>query len=914
VVGETPNLAARLQALAEPDTMLVSDATHRLIQHRFNCASIGPVDVKGFDQPLDVYQANSESSVSSLSADITQAHLTPLVGRTREIGILDELWSQTLQNNGRTVFVQGEAGIGKSRLVAEIADRVDPASGYLLASRCSPYLTHSALHPIFELFRELLDLSVDDTESSMLVKLESILDPEISQKEKIRDFATTLFCAQQIGSHESTQKAQTGSLPFDAIVSLVLALSEDKPVLFILEDLHWVDPSTMEFLSLLINQMPLVRILIIVTARPEFRPEWMLRSHATQLTLDRLSDSDAEDIVRARTAGLGLSVEVRKALVENSDGVPLFIEELTQSVIEHQKAIEPTIKSDFPRKSERLEIPVTLRDSLMARLDRMGGAKVVAQFASAIGRQFSYSMLVAVANAKETDLRSALESLVEAELFYQRGVPPNAEYVFKHSLIQGIAYESLLNSKRVEYHGRIANKIVEEFPEQIHTHPELIARHYTLGANPERAVHYWKLASEQNLQRAAYVEAAHHAQEGLRLVDRLEPGAYREETELSLYMDLGAALSATQGYATADVEKAFQNALKISERLSIGATPFDLLRGMHTVFLIRGPLGRAVELGEKMLAIAEREGHTANLIKATRCLGWTHCCQGNWSYGQGLIRQSLSLYNKASTREYTRRNVSDPGGVGTVNLAWSEWFMGKVDTAVVHVNEAIQLARDIDHPFTLAYALCMSSAVYQCRRQPNAVLPLVDEAMEIASNGNYRYWTGWGSSMKGWALAQLDSPSAGIRLITDGLSIYRSTGARLFEPHILCMLSEQLNLQGKHDQAIELLDGAMRIEKDHECAFFSAETRRILGIVYASRGDEKIAREYLHESQKISRFQGAKSLELRAAFSLAQLFGRNGVGDSENVELRVLLDSLDEGNGTTEVKEAEGLLHQVSTQ
>lgn len=874
VIGETPNLAARIQGLAKPDSILISATTYRLIRNSISCQSVGSHALKGYPDPVLIYQILSDQPSGKTVGESPERDLAPLTGRDWDLERVRQIWSQAKVGSGGILLVQGEPGIGKSRLVREVKRLPEVEEYCVIECRCSPYFSNSALQPVVEMFRVLIDVSVDDTEETVVQRLQTKLGSGVHLPESVHELATILLVSQKRPVDELARPRERQRLqPFEAIVAFLLGLAEQKPALFIVEDLHWVDPSTSQLLGLLVDQVPLARMLVLATARPEFRPEWLTRSHTNQLTLGRLTMSQSEAIVAAITQDRPLPDVVRRLLVAKTDGVPLFIEELTQAVLELEAhAGSQELRTAFS-DVEKMLIPETLRDSLMARLDRLGDCKPIAQLAAVIGRNFSYRLLSRVAKFERQKIENGLAQLVKAELLYQKGMPPEAIYQFKHSLIQEIAYHSLLTPTRREFHRRIADAIGETEPHLAHIHPELIARHYTLAGDEQKAVRYWAQASVLALQRSADIEAAAHAREGLRILGGLEEGRTRDELGLSLHLTLGASLSATEGDAIAEVGREYNAALELCKRLDAKSDLFPILRGIHAFYLLRGPLDRATDHARQLLDVATESEDLVALTEARRCLGWTLFCSGSMCEGRQLLQQAIALYDQGLAIEQRRHDVHDAGGVGLINLAWVNWFLGYAEQALLCSRSAISLARQVDHPFTLGYALCMGAAVHQCRNEPDEVYSLTEEVLSLSSEQGFRYWMAWGTSLQGWALAQGRDQQRGGRLIQEGLTNYRLTEATLFEPYILCMLAESVRDRGEQKSSLPLILQAVEIERQRGNCFFAAETHRLLGETLWNLGDEIKAMEEFSRSLEIARGQQAKPLELRTLDSLLAIGG-----------------------------------------
>jgi len=522
-LGETPNLAARLQSLTAPDTLAISDTTHRLVQGYVRGDDLGLHRLKGVETPMRVYRVVGESAAQSRLDVAGGTGLTPLVGREHEVGLLRERWAQSQDGLGQVVLLSGEAGIGKSRLVRVLTEHVADAGTLRLTLRCSPYHTNSAFYPVIQHLQRLLPWHRDESPAARLDTLEQALRTAgLPLEEGVPLLAALLtlpvperYPPLTLSLQRQKQKTQ------EALVAWLLAEATQQPVLAVWEDLHWADPSTLELLDLLLDQVPATRLLLVLTARPEFRPPWVPRSYVTPLTLTRLTRPQSEEMVLRVAGGKPVPAEVLAQIVAKTDGIPLFVEELVKTILESGLVQEEAGRYVLTGPLPPLAIPATLQDALMARLDRLAPVKDVAQLGAVLGREFAYELLRAVAPLDEATLQQALIRLVDAELFYQRGLPPRASYVFKHALIQDAAYQSLLRSRRQQVHRRIAQVLEERFPETAETQPELLAHHYTEAGLGAQAIPYWQRASRRASERSAYVEAIAHLTKGLELLESL---------------------------------------------------------------------------------------------------------------------------------------------------------------------------------------------------------------------------------------------------------------------------------------------------------------------------------------------------------------------------------------------------------
>jgi predicted ATPase/class 3 adenylate cyclase len=611
-LGDTPNVAARLQGLTAPNTLVISAATSQLLGGFFACQSLGAQLLKGFAQPLEVYQVLYESMARSRLDAAGSASLTPLVGREAEVALLRERWAQVTDGMGQVVLLSGEAGIGKSRLVQVLTEQVaSEPQAWLTPCQCSPYSQNSALYPLIDLLeRVALRFEREESSPQKLHKLEGFLvQYGLPLSETVPLFAALLslplpadYAPLTFSPEQQKQKT------LHALLTILLRIAAQQPVLFVVEDLHWVDPTTLGFLSLLVDQGPTARILALFTCRPDFRLLWSGRAHLTQVTLNRLPRRQATEMTDWVAHGKALPPEVVEQIVAKTNGVPLFVEELTKMVLESGLLQEREERYELTAPLLPLAIPATLHDSLMARLDRLAAVKALAQLGATLGREFSYALLQAVARWDEDTVQQGLQQLVAAEFLYQWGLPPQATYRFKHALIQDAAYQSLLRSTRQRYHQHIAQVLETRFSETAETQPELVAYHYTEAGLSAQAIPYWQRAGQRALERSAHAEAIAHLTKGLEVLTTLPDSPERAQQELDVQTTLGPALMVTNGMGAAEVLQAYARARELCQQ--VGETPqlFQVLQGLWFFYLMRMELQTARELGEHLLTLAQQVG------------------------------------------------------------------------------------------------------------------------------------------------------------------------------------------------------------------------------------------------------------------------------------------------------------------
>jgi predicted ATPase/class 3 adenylate cyclase len=793
-LGETPNLAARLQGLAAPNTLVISAATFQLLGGFFACQLLGTPPLKGLAQPLAVYRVLYESMARSRLEAVGSTGWTPLVGREQEIGVLRERWAQVKDGLGQVVLLSGEAGIGKSRLVQVLIDQVaaEPRA-WLTPCQCSPYHRHTALYPLIDLLeRVVLRFEREESPLQKVGKLEGFLvQYGLPLAEAVPLLAALLSLPLPAAYAPLTvspeqQKQQT----LHTVLTILLRIAAQQPVLFVMEDLHWVDPSTLELLDLLVDQGPTARILALFTFRPDFSPPWTGRAHLTQLTVNRLPRRQVMAVIRQVAHGKELPSEVVEQIVAKTDGVPLFVEELTKMVLESGLLQEREEQYALTGPLPPLAIPATLHDSLMARLDRLATVKALAQLGATLGREFAYELLRAVSPWDETTVQRGLHQLVEAEFLYQQGLPPQATYLFKHALIQDAAYQSLLKSTRQQYHQRIAQVLEEHFADIVDTQPELLAQHFTAAGQNARAMPYWQRAGVRALRRSATLEAISHLTTGLEVLKTLPNSPERLQHELDVQIPLGRALTVTKGYAAPEVGHAYARARELCQQ--VGETPqlFPVLRGLWNFYLIRTELRTARELAEQLLQLAQRTQDPALLQQAHSAMAGALVHLGEFAATHEHLQQGLTLYDPPQHRALPLRLEIDLGVFFRAYMTRPLWLLGYPDQAIRRSQEALILAQELAHPFSLAYALAFAAWVHQFRRESQATHERAEALCALAKEQGFAFLLATGTMHRGWALAEQGQSMEGMVQICEGLAAYRATGAEVDRTYFLALLAE----------------------------------------------------------------------------------------------------------------------------
>jgi TOMM system kinase/cyclase fusion protein len=915
-LGETPNIAARIQGLAQPNTVAISDATSRLVQGYFAYRDLGAHALRGVPEAMRLYHVLGESGATS-RLDVAQPRgLTPLVGRESEVTLLQERWSHAKAGHGQVVLLSGEAGIGKSRLVQVLKDHVASESHTRWECRSSPYYQNTALYPIIDLLQRTLRWQQDETPEEKLATLDRQLRQyQLPVEEAVPLFAP-LFSLQVPDDrypplNVSPQRQRQKTL--ESLVAMLLALAEREPVLFILEDLHWTDPTTLEFLSLLVEHVPAIALYTVLTCRPHFQPAWHHRSYVTAITVNRLSRQHIARVAEHVAGDKHLPEAVRQQIVEKTDGVPLFVEEMTKAVLESGVLKEITGRYELTGALSALSIPATLHDSLMARLDRLVTAKAVAQYGAVIGRQFSYALLHAVAHLDEATLRRELGRLVEAELIYQRGLPPGATYTFKHALIQDTAYESLLRSTRQGYHRRIAEVLQEQFPALVATQPELLARHYTEAGLHAEAIGYWQQAGAQAIQRSAHTEAVSHLRNGLALLDMLPDASARLQHELLLLTALGPPLMAIQGYGAPEVGEVYTRAHQLCQQ--VGETPqlFLVLRGLWQFYILRTELRTARELGAQLLNLARSGQDTALLLEAHRALGEPLFWLGEFPAARVHFEQEMAHYDPQQHRAHTVLHGLDPGVAYLSFAAWTLWCLGYPDQALQRIQAALTLTHTLSHPPSRAFSLIFAAYLHQHRREAQVTQERAEVLITLATEQGFAFWVVQGTIMRGWALATRGQGEEGIAQMRQGLTAWHASGHELERPYFLAMLAGASGNVGHAEAGLALLREALTLMAHTEERWDEAELYRLKGELLLQQATENQgeAEACFRQAISIAQSQSAKAWELRAATSLARLWQQQGKRQAAHDLLAPVYHWFTEGFDTADLKDAKALLHKL---
>jgi class 3 adenylate cyclase/predicted ATPase len=918
VAGETPNLAARLQGVAAPGRVVIGATTRLLIGETFDLADLGVHELKGFAELVRAWQVVREGDIDSRYEAKHVGGGLPLVGRQEELGLLMRSWEASKEGHGQVVLIQGEAGIGKSRLVEALRERVSEEDYIWVATRCPPYHANSTLFPVIEHMKRVLGWAPVHGVEEKLEKLEAALKRQsLPLAEAVPLYAELMSLPLPEGRYAPLDLSakQKREQTLDALSGWLLEMAERTPLLQVWEDLHWADPTTLELLGLYIEQSPTVSMLNVLTYRPEFVPPWTMRSHMTPITLNRLERPEVEALIGHQANGKQVPSEVIEHIVGKADGVPLYVEELTKTILESDYLREEADRYTISGSLSEVAIPATLQDSLMARLDRLPRVRELAQLGAVLGREFAYEMLQALAEVQEPNLLDGLDQLVDAELLYQRGRAPRAKYIFKHALIQDAAYESLLKRTRQRHHQQVAALMEERFPETVVAHPELVAHHYTEAGMTKEAADYWYLAGERARSQSAHHEAIAHLGKGISLARALLDEQDRVLCELKLQFSLGGAYLQMMGHFAPEVEAAFVRARELCRRVGDAPELVPTLFGLWRTYVVRmADSEKPKEVAAELLRLAEEDGSAVSRVVAHYAVGFTAHVMGRFSVARGHLQDGIDLYSfddRDTAAVY--RFGQDPGVACCCYLALTEWTLGYPDKALKHMQDGVALARRLDDPFSVAFSQDIASFLDQARGDRESSLEKANEAVSLATEKGFPYWAGIGKVMQGWGKATGNPTRAMIQGFRDRIEHHRAVGTDLFAPYFLNLLGDVALKANQADECIAALDEAETLLNRTGERSWESETHRLHGaLLVAQGGDSAEAEGRFEKALAAARQSNAKSLELRAAVSLARLWQQREKRHEARELLVPLYNWFTEGFGTADLKEAKALIDELS--
>ena len=846
VVGVTPNLAARLQTLAEPGTVLICPSTRRLTGGHFDYRDVGPVALKGWAEPVPVWQVLGTSGVESRFEAMHKAKLPPLFGREEEIELLLRRWRHATQEEGRVVLLTGEPGIGKSHIALALEERLQSEPHIALRYFCSAHHTSSALFPFIGQLERAAGIERSDSPTEKLSKLDALVVQSTAAPERVAVLANLFalpasdrFRLQELSPQKRKEKT------FAALLAQLDGLAARQPVFMMFEDIHWIDPTSLELLTATVERLPQLRVLLLITARSEFTPPWPSYPHMTTIPLTRLGRREGAALVERVTSGKTLPKEVMDEILARTDGVPLFIEELTKTVLESGLLQERDDHYVLERPLPSLAIPTTLHASLMARLDRLAPVREVAQIGAVVGREFSYELLSVVAGLPKKKLDEALAQLVELELVFCRGEVPQAIYTFKHVLVRDAAYSGLLKSRRAQLHSAIASAVEQRFPEIVQAEPETLANHLMEAGLNEKAAGYWLQAGKNAAMRSANLEAIAHLQRGAEAVGRLPEGSQRDRRDLDFQFALGPCLIATQGPASGKAVATFVRARELCERLGDPPEYLQVMFWLVTACVVRGELPRAAEMIATLLRLAQAHGDRPALLNAMRGEAMIFLFMGRLADARKAIERAVETFNASNEADrLAARSAGQDAGVADLALmSWALWLLGDVDTAVTRMTAAFQRAAGIEHPHTHAYACYYASVLHALRGEPAIAQGHAERCLALSEEHGFRQWRGLSRAIRGTCVTVLDPSSDMLKEVMGALEEYRGAGYQLGITALYVLLCRALLLLRQPEAALEVTEQGLATAVHNAEQIFEAELYRTQGACVAR--SRRIGREDL---------------------------------------------------------------------
>jgi len=893
--GETPNVAARVQAAAEPNSVVITAALHEMVSGLFTFQELGARQLKGVANPVQLYQVVGPTGIRGRLYAVAGRELTAFMGREEEMHLLLNRWHRVCGGEGQAALIVGEPGIGKSRLIHEFMICIKQMPHTWIEAACDQFSENTPLFAISQMLEQWLARQATDEHAERTRQLElSLNGAGLNLKEALPLMAEFLSLPQSEGfGAPLLAPEQKRRRLFATLAEWMFGAARQLPLVIALEDLHWADPSTLELIRILAEQNATLPLLLLCTARPEFRASWPMRSHHAQLTLNRLSDEQIRDMVQRVVASTAISQDTIEALVKRTTGVPLFVEELTRAVL------------DSRENEATPEIPVSLHDSLMARLDRLGPAKEVAQIGSVIGRQFSYQTLRALSPMPEEELQAALSRLCDAELLLVQGFPPDAAYTFKHALIQEAAYEALLKSRRRELHRKAAQAISEKFKDIATAQPELLARHWTAAGEIEAAIAAWTKAGDSARWRYAFKEAEEDYRQALAIVNTAPESSDRDAQELQLTSALLLALSVTKGYAAQETIEATTRARKLAESTGNFRRLFLAITGAGNAAVSAGDYRAAAELADRALDLAQGEGSPTSLAIAHRLQLETRFYRGDPVGAEQHFARGREFFADPRFKRGAGGFASSFG-----HAAFAAWAIGRADVALGRCREALANAREINSPFDQAFALIMEGVLQIQMREPEAAETAAGEAMALSDQHGFPQWGAIARIALGWARANTGRTSQGIALIREGLAAAMAIGARVCITIFLTSLAEAYALASALPEALETVEQALQANPE-EIAFRPYAMTLRAELRFRSNQPE-FAEADLREAVATARKMGAKSYELRAVTLLARWLASQAARDEARAMLRAIYDNFEQGFETRDLIEAKTLLDELA--
>lgn len=910
-IGLPLNLAARIQNLANPDEIIIAGDTHRLTRGLFEFEDIGLHTLKGIKNPQQVWRVLKEKHVSSRFI-AHAADITPMVDRQEAMDFLLEAWDRSKNGQAATVVFSGEAGIGKSRILQELDKKIANDTFFYLDYQCAPYHVNTSLYPLISRFENAAQFEHGDSNEQRLAKLESLIRPSASDFEGVMPaFASLLgLKADDKWPTPKLDPEEKKQWIFNALINNMFSLAIARPLLIKIEDVHWIDPTTLELMSRMVKALPGHPILLLITTRPGFKPDFMDESHVSLLEIDRLPEQYTAQLVKGVKGSDTLPVDVLEEVIKRTEGIPLFIEELSKSLLEGMTSEGSLVDSSLLAKKD---IPTTLHDSLLSRLDRLPNeSRLIAQLAAVIGRQFSFDLLEQVADYKNKNLYQDLTPLLESQLVFQDKAPPSAEFSFKHALVRDVAYENLLQSERVDIHKRIAEAIEGSYPEIIKNTPELVARHFTEGRQYEKAVQYWLEAGKKASQSSANVEARSHLETAVELLSNFKKEQKRDELELEILIYLGPLLKILEGTGAQSTRSTYDRIIELCDVLPDSPLHFTGLWGRwHNSLSFKDDYG--IGWTQKLDKLAQRLNDDGYKLQACHCKWTTLFHLGEFSTAYNEIKKGREYYDKSTHSNHASLyGGHDPNvcayGFGCLVL----WLMGFPEKALVEAYECANWADELNHTGSLLQSIEANLLLHQFRKDPDQLIHWTDSLEKFCANNKLPEYEAMIDIHRGWSFVKLGKIDQGLELMKRGYNIRVNISGSEDTLLYADMFADVFSIIHEYENALEYIDRALDVSDAGGFYYWLAELYRRKAVVFLSMDNEVESRKSVKKALDISKDQNSKMLQLRSAITLVEL-NIKFKSDKLNIsELKEIFDSFQEGFKTPELIKAKSLLNKHS--
>ena len=914
-VGETVNLASRMESLAEPGTTYVTEDIFRLTEGFFRFESLGKKEVRGKKDLIEMYRVIGPSSRRTRFDVSAERGLTPFVGRERELELLLDGFERAKTGRGQAFSIMGEAGVGKSRLLYEFRKAVTNEYVTFLEGKCLSYSRDVAYHPIIDVLKSNFDIKEDDEDSQIIEKVEEQLDLLEADRASTLPYLLDLLSVKDSGIEKiSLSQAAKRDRIVDSVKRITIKGAEVRPLLIAIEDLHWIDKSSEEYLKSLLDSISGARVFLIFTYRPDFVHTWGGRSYHSQVNLNRLSNRESLAMVAHLLATDAIDRELEELILEKTEGVPFFIEEFIRSLNDLRIIEKKDNRFQLKKDIQDLPIPSTIHDVIMARVDTLPEmGKEVLQIGSVVGREFGYDLIMKVTNLSESDLLSNLSALKDSELIYERGIFPQSTYLFKHALTQDVVYDSILIRRKRQIHERVGEAIEYLYSERLDEFYEMLALHYTEAGLSNKAISYCQRASKRANERSAYQEAISHLTSGFNLLQSLPKTQERHQQELQLQMAIGASLLMVRGHATPEVEAAYRRAHALCQQLDDTHDMLPALFGLWRFYVMRADYATARQLGDELLGLSEQYDELVFHVIPHYAAGFTSFCLGDLLRARRHLEEGIANYDPVQRESPVYWAGQDPGVACRVYAALTQWLLGYPDEALARAQDGLALANELAHPFSEAFALVGASLIARLRRDSRKGYDNAEAAVILSSEHGFPSWLALGTLLRGSALMALGQKREGIVQLRQGIKNWRAIGTELFMPFYLALLAEGYRGLNQIGGAFDALKEGWEVIEQTDEQWWNAELNRLKGELLWQHPtmDGIQAENYFQKALELAQNQQAKSLELRAATSWAKLWLSKGKSEAAHDILAPVYNWFTEGTETSDLREAKSLLREL---